>query len=106
MKLKLKQVRKDRKLTIDQLADVTGISRGYISLLENGRRQPSSDALQTLATCLRVRVADLIDEGQTDSSKLPVDDVSTVLSIMADMTPDERKAAISDLMSRQRRNAS
>lgn len=85
MKLKLKNLRLDRGLTIDQLADLSGISRGHISLLENGKRQPSADALQTLATSLRVRVTDMIDEGRLEP------DLATLINVLSALDSDQRE---------------
>lgn len=85
MKLNLKTMRTDRGLTIDQLADLSGISRGHISLLENGRRQPSADALQALASALNCRVTDLIDEGGQDPS------LDALINVLSALTPEQRE---------------
>ena len=44
--------RLDKKLTQRQVSDFTGLSRNYISDIENGRYMPSVDALTKLARCL------------------------------------------------------
>ncbi|WP_191556427.1 helix-turn-helix domain-containing protein [Metabacillus idriensis] len=44
--------RKDLKLTQIYIANVTGLSRNYISDIENGRYMPSADALYKIASCL------------------------------------------------------
>jgi transcriptional regulator with XRE-family HTH domain len=94
MKLRLKMLRKERHLTIDQLADISGISRAHISLLENGRRQPSSDALQSLASSLKVRVTELIDEGAVG------DDLATLINIMGALSSEDRAAILRDAAAR------
>jgi transcriptional regulator with XRE-family HTH domain len=94
MRLKLKTMRNERHLTIDQLADLTGISRSHISLLENGKRQPSADALQSFATALRVRVTELIDEGDMG------DDLAAIINVITALEPDDRKAVLLDASSR------
>lgn len=56
----LKQWRKHRGLTQEQLAERTGLSAPYISQLENGQRQYTQELLEILATELRCELADLI----------------------------------------------
>lgn len=60
MIFRLKQLRTERGLTLDQLADVSGLSKGFLSQLETGARQPSTDTLRTLSQALEVTEADLI----------------------------------------------
>lgn len=59
MKFRIRDLRKERDWTIDQLADLTALSRGYLSQLETGKRQPSVETLETLAQALKVAVPDL-----------------------------------------------
>ena len=56
----LKQWRKHRGLTQEQLAERAGLSAPYISQLESGRRQYTQELLELLATELRCELADLI----------------------------------------------
>lgn len=60
MIFRLKQLRTERGLTLDQLAEVSGLSKGFLSQLETGARQPSTDTLRTLSQALDVTEADLI----------------------------------------------
>ena len=46
---KLKTLRKGRKLTQDQVADVFGLTRGAISNFEIGKRSPDIKTLQAFA---------------------------------------------------------
>jgi len=48
-------------VTQDQLAEKTGLSISYISMLERGERSPTLDTLATLATALGVSLGDLFD---------------------------------------------
>ncbi len=56
---KVKELRKNRKMTQYDLADATGISRVTITRYENGTRTPTIDNLTTLATFFGVTVDDL-----------------------------------------------
>ena len=52
--------REHRGLTQDQLASTVGISKPYLSQLENGVRTPSVDTARALADALRVDIDDLL----------------------------------------------
>jgi DNA-binding XRE family transcriptional regulator len=52
--------REYRKMTQDALAARAGISKPYLSQLENGLRTPSVAVARKLAKCLRVDLDDLI----------------------------------------------
>lgn len=57
----LKQIRKRAGLSQTQLAMKIGVSTGYISHLETGKREnPSLDVILKLASCLGVTVEQLI----------------------------------------------
>jgi len=49
-------------LSQEALADRCGFARSYLSRIERGRANPSLDAIETLATGLKVRVGELFDE--------------------------------------------
>ena len=62
MRLRIKEWRKRRGVTLEQLADQLGSSPAQISRLENGRRRINADWLSSLAAALGCRVVDLIDD--------------------------------------------
>lgn len=88
MKLRIKELRKARDWTVDHLAGVTGLSKGFLSQLENERRQPSTDTIKILADAFCVSAIDLIDDGDDK------DDLSRMIEIMRMLSPEDRKAAI------------
>jgi transcriptional regulator with XRE-family HTH domain len=64
---RLKQLRIQQKLTLQQLAEKAGCTKSYISQLEKGTSAPSVSMLGRLAEALQIPVADLIrDEGRED----------------------------------------
>lgn len=74
---KIKQFRLEKKLTMQQLADLSGKSKGYISMLEkeiNPQTQkpiePSLEAIQSIAKSLNVDLEDLISDTE-DVIRLP-----------------------------------
>ena len=60
--LSIKEKRKKLNLTQQMLADKLGITREYISLLENGHCDPSMKLLKQVAAELRTTVNDLVSE--------------------------------------------
>ena len=57
---KIKQYRKSKKLTIKELAEITGISAGYICHLENGtRNNPSKYIMEKIANALQKNILEI-----------------------------------------------
>ena len=55
----LKEKRKEKKLTLAQLADKTGISKTHINDIENNIKEPSISMLIRIAKALDLKVEDL-----------------------------------------------
>jgi transcriptional regulator with XRE-family HTH domain len=49
-----------RDLTLQALADLAGVSKGWVSHIENGRCQPTAMSLQKLARALGVTADSLL----------------------------------------------
>lgn len=62
----LKQWRKHRGLTQEQLSERAGLSKPFISQLEGGKRQFTHETLVVLAEALRCEPADLIMRDPSD----------------------------------------
>ncbi|WP_108610513.1 helix-turn-helix transcriptional regulator [Aminobacter sp. MSH1] len=58
--LNVQRLRRERKLSQEQLSFVSGRTRAYISSVEAGRRNATLDTLEILATALGVEPQDLI----------------------------------------------
>lgn len=58
----MKKLRNDRALTLEQLADITGLSKGFLSQIETGKRQASQATLQLIADALGCSMSALIAE--------------------------------------------
>jgi len=57
--MRVKELRKLRKLSQEQLAEKTGISSKYVSRIETGHQFPSVDIIARLARSLNVEIEDL-----------------------------------------------
>lgn len=58
---RVRQLRTDRALALDALAEQCGVSRSMISLIERGETSATAVVLEKLATGLGVMLADLFD---------------------------------------------
>jgi transcriptional regulator with XRE-family HTH domain len=56
----LKELRKNKSMSQEQLAHDCGLDRTYISMLERGKYQPSLHTLFTIAENLEMKASDLV----------------------------------------------
>ncbi len=61
IKTRVREFRKLRKMTIEKLAELSGVSVSQVSRIETGERNWSVDSLPKIAKALGVDVLDLID---------------------------------------------
>src|SRR5512135_2781894 len=59
---RIKRFRKERKITLDQLAEKTGFSKGYLSKVEKSDKAPPVSTLGNIARALHVTISALLDE--------------------------------------------
>ncbi|MDX8288865.1 helix-turn-helix transcriptional regulator [Metabacillus indicus] len=55
---KLKEIRKERNFTQEELAEVVNVSGSYISKIENGEQMPSMKVLNKITQAMRVSPKD------------------------------------------------
>ncbi|WGW12885.1 helix-turn-helix domain-containing protein [Saxibacter everestensis] len=63
---RIRHLRTLRKLTLESLGDAIGRAPSQISMMENGKREPSLAMLRTLAAALSVTVPELLDPAPAD----------------------------------------
>ena len=64
---RIREIRKENRLTIKELAKSTGLSSAFISRLENGITMPSVYTLQTVAESLKVDIGQIFkNEGNEE----------------------------------------
>ena len=59
--VRLKELRHERRWTLDDLAQRSGFSKGYLSRLESGDRQASIASVLTLARLFGASVASMFE---------------------------------------------
>ena len=65
---RIRRARRDREMTLEDLAAVAGVSVAHLSRLESGERQPSLDGLLRLAFGLGVPIDELVAEPDEPAS--------------------------------------
>ncbi len=88
MALRIRELRKQRSLTIDQLADMTGYSRGFISQIETGKRIPSGRTLVAIAQALATDVPNLYDAGDIG------DELAEMIALLRGQPREAQRAAL------------
>jgi transcriptional regulator with XRE-family HTH domain len=68
---RIRDLRRDRKLTLEKLAQRSGTTRSCLSKIENGRITPSLPLLSEVAVALGVTLADLV-RGLDDKPKIAI----------------------------------
>ena len=86
MLLRIKAFRKERGLTVEQLAAILGMSKSYVSELENGRKQINGRRLEAFAKALGVQTTELIADPQIS------DELATHVSVVRDLDPADQQA--------------
>ena len=82
---KLRNMRKIRDLTAEELSKLSGVSRSYILLIETGKRKEvSNKVLSKLAKALRV-----------DVNYFKIDDASLPTEVLPDMPPEVMEMILS-----------
>lgn len=87
MKYRIKELRLARGWTQEQLADLAGTNKGYISQLESGKREPSAETLRSLAAAFNVEAVHMIE------SSTPTDAATVrMLTIFEQLSPEDQAA--------------
>ena len=68
---KLKEIRRGRGVTLQQIADQTGLSKSFVSQIETGAANPSIASLKKITDVLGVPLGALFTNGENGSSEAP-----------------------------------
>jgi transcriptional regulator with XRE-family HTH domain len=69
---KIKEYRTDRRFTLQELADRSGVTKGLISQIENGRSIPSLPVLFSIIKSLEIPVGDFFADVAANAAPEPV----------------------------------
>lgn len=93
MEYRIKELRLKKRMKAKQLAEMAGISQPFLSQLETGLREPSTETLQAVAGALDVHVSDLLVREDTDNSVL------LAIDKLQDLLPEDQKIVIALIQS-------
>ena len=65
MQLRIKEVAKEKGITINSLAEIVGITRANMSNIVNGKSTPLLDTLERIANALNVDITDLFKKNDS-----------------------------------------
>lgn len=66
---KIKMLRTEKKLTLEQLASMSSVSKSMLSQIERGRTNPTLAILWTLTKSLEIEISDLLNTDQETSGE-------------------------------------
>jgi transcriptional regulator with XRE-family HTH domain len=69
---RIRELRQTRELTLQELAEMSGLSTSMLSLVERGRASPSIGSLIVIASALGVTMSDLLVNGPDSDEKIVV----------------------------------
>jgi transcriptional regulator with XRE-family HTH domain len=58
----LKRLRRERGLTQEELADLAGLNRNYVRMIERQENAATVDTLEALAEALQIKAAQLLEQ--------------------------------------------
>jgi len=76
----LKTIRKTRELTLDQVAEMTGVSKAMLAQIERGESSPSISTIWKISNGLRLTFSSLINETKPSVSVIRRDDIEPLTS--------------------------
>lgn len=68
----IKRLRKKKEITLEQLAELTGLTKGYLSKIERAKKAPPYSTLNRIALALGVDAAYLLHEDLQDSKDVRI----------------------------------
>ncbi|MDF2876514.1 MAG: sutR 2 [Sporomusa sp.] len=63
----LKQIREEKKLSLEKVADITGVSKSMLGQIERGESSPTINTIWKIATGLKVSFTSIINSPQDDA---------------------------------------
>lgn len=89
MRYRIKELRQSRGWSQEHLAELAGTSKGYISQLESGKREPSAETLRSLAAAFGVDATGLIESDTHEGREL-----NRHLALFQRLSPEDQAAVM------------
>lgn len=89
--VRIRELRKNRHLTQEQLAEKVGINPKYVSSIERGKENPTLDIFIKIAEVLEVNIGELFQQlGVEDPRKR----LQTILSLIKQAPTEQQRLAL------------
>jgi len=82
----LQSIRKERRMTLQDLADVTGVSKSMLGEIERGTSNPTITVLWKIITGLKISISHLIHEHDADCRLVRIEEWRTLNAAPADIS--------------------
>jgi transcriptional regulator with XRE-family HTH domain len=69
---RIRELRQQKEMTLEQLASVTGFSKGYLSRIENSSKPPPLFTLNTIAQALSTDITFLLSSDEPEDTSISV----------------------------------
>ncbi|WP_075619271.1 helix-turn-helix domain-containing protein [Paenisporosarcina indica] len=91
--LRIRQLRKEQKLTLEALAGKK-LTKGMLSLIENGKAQPSMESLSYIAQQLGVETTELMEEVSQSEKRSVLEEVEKLYKVEFSNLTDEHSKIV------------
>lgn len=81
---KLKQIRNSRGLSLEQVAELTGVSKAMLGQIERGASNPTVTTLWKIATGLKVSFSSFVEEEEPDVSVVSLSNITPIIEAEGD----------------------
>lgn len=88
MKLRIREMRQDKGWTVEHLAELSGVSKSYMSELETGKKQINGRRLEAIAKAFNCAPMDLVDDNSVEP------DILEHIKQMRQLSPADRQSVI------------
>lgn len=76
----IKKIRKERKLSLDNVSELTSVSKSMLGQIERGESSPTIATLWKIATGLRISFTSLVEEPVTGTKVIKKEEISPLLN--------------------------
>ncbi|KMN42304.1 MULTISPECIES: helix-turn-helix domain-containing protein [Bacillus] len=95
---KIKELRKNNKITQEQLGNAIGVSKMAISYFEKGKKSPGRESLEKIADYFDVTTDYLLGRSEDpelneEENKIVTEEGKNILALIESLPEDERKKA-------------
>ncbi|MCU4923950.1 helix-turn-helix domain-containing protein [Bacillus cereus] len=95
---KIKELRKNNKITQEQLGNAIGVSKMAISYFEKGKKSPGRETLEKIADYFNVTTDYLLGRSEDpelseEENKIVTEEGKNIMALIESLPEDERKKA-------------